>query len=337
MQTALIPATPFKKTPMTMHTQSRIRAFSLIELLVVISIVSLLMSILLPSLSQARAVAKMTLDANYQQQIGRGIFTYAADYKDSTPPQGGMPGPDAPGANVAGAHIWGDYSWPGINLPNATCRPMGFGVLFPKGALAVPTSEITFGNYISTIDLAFSPNDRLMSRTSGTYEFPSYWARRNYFGDAYAQPWSRDGASNWTQYESGANYMFESSYVWRGCDYSWYDPASLSTRTQSYQLDTPTGSACEPGHVRGNYARARASHQDFTGKPVLMNRNFTMINPSRAGANVMKGDGSVKFSNNYNWMLSVETNNPQDWYPGAGGYFRSRMFAMLVYHDSFYK
>jgi prepilin-type N-terminal cleavage/methylation domain-containing protein len=323
---------------MTQRTHARHAGFTLIELLVVISIIAMLLAMLLPSLGQARAAAKMTLDASYIQQIGRGAFTYAADYKDSTPPQGGMPGPDVPYCNVAGAHIWGDYNWPGTGAPNATTRAMGIGALFPKGSLAVSANDVTFGNYITTIDLAFGPNDREAFRESGGITFPSYWARRNYFGDAYAQPWSRDGATNWTQYESGANYMFESSYVWRGCDYSWFDPAVLPTRTQSYQLATPTGSLDTTfNNVRANYVRARTSHQDFAGKPIMMDRTLTLINPAKPGANVMKGDGSVKFCNNTDWMTAVATNSPQDWYPGAGSYFRSRMLATLMYYDPFYK
>ncbi len=324
-------------TAMTKPVNARYHGFTLIELLVVISIVALLISILLPSLSQARTIAKMTLDASYQQQIGRGVFTYAADYKDYAPPQGGQPSPDVPGGNVAGPHIWGDYAWPGTGLPTAVARPMGIGVLFSPGSLANPDPSITFGNYITTIDLAFSPNDRLASRTSGGIDFPSYWTRRHYFGDVYQVPWSRDGATNWTQYAGGANYMFESSYTWRGCDYSWYDPTVSTTVVLSYQSPTVSnGDGADPNSVRANYARAKTSHKDFANKPVLMNKNFTLLNPKQPGANVMKGDGSVKFANNTSWMIAVETNSPQDWYSNAS-YFRARMFPLLAYYDDSFK
>jgi len=57
-------------------------AFTLIELLVVISIISLLVSILLPSLAKAREAAKMTQGANSLRQTGIALNIYRGDYND---------------------------------------------------------------------------------------------------------------------------------------------------------------------------------------------------------------------------------------------------------------
>ncbi|MBI1367833.1 MAG: prepilin-type N-terminal cleavage/methylation domain-containing protein [Planctomycetes bacterium] len=54
-------------------------AFTLIELLVVVAIIALLISILLPSLRQARYVAKLTVCSSNQRQIGMGFHMYAGD------------------------------------------------------------------------------------------------------------------------------------------------------------------------------------------------------------------------------------------------------------------
>jgi len=60
----------------------RREAFTLIELLVVIAIISLLVSILLPSLNRAKGLAKEVLCLTRQKQIGYAFSMYADDNND---------------------------------------------------------------------------------------------------------------------------------------------------------------------------------------------------------------------------------------------------------------
>ena len=59
-----------------------IRGFTLIELLVVIAILSLLVSILMPSLSRAKFLAKNVICQSNSHQIGIAMVTYTSDFRD---------------------------------------------------------------------------------------------------------------------------------------------------------------------------------------------------------------------------------------------------------------
>jgi prepilin-type N-terminal cleavage/methylation domain-containing protein/prepilin-type processing-associated H-X9-DG protein len=67
------------------HMRTR-RGFSLIELLVVVSIIALLLAILLPVFSGARQKGQSTLCLNNLRQLGQGWHLYADDHDDICPP-----------------------------------------------------------------------------------------------------------------------------------------------------------------------------------------------------------------------------------------------------------
>ncbi|NLU20267.1 MAG: type II secretion system protein [Phycisphaerae bacterium] len=68
-----------------MNQQGAKRAFTLIEVLVVVAIIALLVAILLPSLANARAQARRSVCLSNEHQMGTGFAMYAADYKQYLP------------------------------------------------------------------------------------------------------------------------------------------------------------------------------------------------------------------------------------------------------------
>jgi prepilin-type N-terminal cleavage/methylation domain-containing protein len=68
-----------------MPRRSADRAFTLVELLVVVAIIAIVIAILLPSLSTARAQANRTRCLNNIRQIGVGLAVYVHDFGDLPP------------------------------------------------------------------------------------------------------------------------------------------------------------------------------------------------------------------------------------------------------------
>src|SRR5438477_6280871 len=65
---------------------SRRRAFTLVELLVVIGIIAVLIAILLPALNRAREQAYTTMCAAHMKQLHNAFLMYANDNKGWSPP-----------------------------------------------------------------------------------------------------------------------------------------------------------------------------------------------------------------------------------------------------------
>jgi prepilin-type N-terminal cleavage/methylation domain-containing protein/prepilin-type processing-associated H-X9-DG protein len=76
------------------RSRDRRSGFTLVEMLVVISIISLLISILMPSLSRAREQAKATHCLAKLKDMGNAIATYEYAFNEALPPARWSPDPD---------------------------------------------------------------------------------------------------------------------------------------------------------------------------------------------------------------------------------------------------
>ena len=152
------------------------RGFTLIELLVVVAIISLLVSILMPVLSRAKALARRVTCATQQHTIGLGIHTYALEYNDSVP-----------------INQW--YYDPVTNKYSFAVTTYAYGGnLNPTQLGLVWKGEYVGSGLYDAGKVFFDPSAAIMSDADGSY----VWALKDFVKDqgwwhrqlfAYEAPW----------------------------------------------------------------------------------------------------------------------------------------------------
>ena len=105
------------------------RAFTLIELLVVISIISLLITLLLPAIEGARDAAEVAQCANQQHQLLIALHTWGADNDGKFPPASGYSNTQ-PFVGVRGSGDWFDQLVPEYVGPDPQLWYCPGGILF---------------------------------------------------------------------------------------------------------------------------------------------------------------------------------------------------------------
>ena len=150
-------AMPYNNSPFDRHSEG----FTLVELLVAISIISLLMAILLPVLGQAKSYARTIACMSNLRQIGIAVCFYAHDYDGYFP---------AAYESESDTHWWGQKLSDKIDHTKGFAWPYLQSRLKKKSVYECPTQR--YGSY------------RLQAKPSGEPDDPK-WITSTYGYNGY--------------------------------------------------------------------------------------------------------------------------------------------------------
>lgn len=135
--------------PMTQH-----RGFSLIELLVVISIVALLIGILLPALGAAREATRTAVCSSNTRQLAIAANVFAQDFEDHLPSAQDTQNPDLPSG-------YQSFWYGGGNFNTGDFRPdlgVMHGYLGNVDVAGCPTLDDDTRSFQGPVDYAYNVN-----------------------------------------------------------------------------------------------------------------------------------------------------------------------------------
>jgi prepilin-type N-terminal cleavage/methylation domain-containing protein/prepilin-type processing-associated H-X9-DG protein len=157
----------------------RIRGFTLLELIVVISIIGLLMSIMLPSLSGARGQARTVVCASNLRQLGFAFVCYAEDFNGYAMPTVGQ----------AGTYWWGRILVDGIDHKAGFVWPYLKSELKRNSVYECPAQR--FGSYGLQGKPPSEPDDPKW--ITSTYGYNGYYLSppQSGWGGIQDRPWHK--------------------------------------------------------------------------------------------------------------------------------------------------
>ena len=203
-------------------SRHRCAGFTLVELLVVISIIAILIALLLPALAKAKSLALRIECASNMQQIGVALSEYANIYRGRYPlsfsafwPFGGLGGYDYNANNYTNYPTWGlgllyydSFGVVGLNMVNPRPgllppTPQGLSLLYSPEA----RSSFTQQRFIPASDYNSSG---IMDSWGSVYSGYSYWVDR---GQTTFQPSQDLFDVESAQHGGPANY--NPTYYWK--------------------------------------------------------------------------------------------------------------------------
>ncbi|MBN1513629.1 MAG: prepilin-type N-terminal cleavage/methylation domain-containing protein [Phycisphaerae bacterium] len=137
--------------------------FTLIELLVVVSITAILMSILLPSLSAARAQARRVVCGNNLRQLGHAFHMYAGEHRGRAMPLA-YTDPDVVGV-APPIYWWGTSDTDGVDHTRGFVWPYLRSDLRARGVYECPDQP--WGSY--------TPQGATQQSVTSTYGYNGYF------------------------------------------------------------------------------------------------------------------------------------------------------------------
>jgi prepilin-type N-terminal cleavage/methylation domain-containing protein/prepilin-type processing-associated H-X9-DG protein len=235
------------------------RAFTLVELLVVIGIIALLISILLPSLNRARETANRVKCASNLRQMGQALLLYAGENKGNYPRT---------------------YYQAGAALTDAapTFTQTGAGAANPFGGLK---GFVGTNNVAAAIFLLIRTQDI----TPEVFICPSSNAVRENFGGGSNSAESR---SNFTKLPDNLSYSIANPYPEQAAIDSGYRYTTLNG------AEFALGADLNPGKQGTTYDVTLPSPTSSSREMQQANSS----NHSGNGENVLFGDGHVDFNLN---------------------------------------
>ncbi|MBN2711909.1 MAG: substrate-binding domain-containing protein [Planctomycetes bacterium] len=154
--------------------RTRKRAFTIVELLVVVAIITALAAMLLPALQKVMAVTRLTACSSNLKQIGLGLLLYAEDNNYSLPSPSGD-----------GTHRWTSITLPYINVDAPSINALPKSIMCPSyytGNIYCYGMNYTFSGRISKLPPLGISNTILVGDVySSFYLYPNRWTKNYRF------------------------------------------------------------------------------------------------------------------------------------------------------------